>query len=167
MDKYTPEVLAKAKRMFELQKALQLHKILDSTDHKLSFKSYNEPLLGMYNVAKIPAGIQKQLAKKIYPITKAFFKKKCPLFTAMQFKKGEYCMQLPVQGRYHILINLTKRWQEGTGGEILYQDKNGEVIEVPDAYNSLTIIDAKQLRGFVTYLNHHAKYKKTIYIAAL
>jgi hypothetical protein len=167
MDKYNPEVLAKAKQMFEKQKALQLHKILENTDHKLIYRSFNEPLLGIYSMAKLSKDIEKDIAKKITPITKAFFKKSSPTFTAFQFQKGNYCMELPLKGRYYLILNLTQISQRDIGGELLFQDKRGEVIEVPNTYNSLAIIDAKGLRGFVTYLNHYAKYKKTLYLAAL
>lgn len=166
MVNYTPEILAQAKKMFESQKAIQLHKILADTKFKITYKKYSEPLEGVYEEGNITS--QKEIAKSLDPIMKTFFGKKTPTLKAIRISKGNYCMFLPLKKRYHVLIDITEQWDVHTGGMLFYQQQTGEAFSVPVSYNTLNIIDAKGLRGFITYANHYAgRNKRLILIGEL
>jgi hypothetical protein len=168
MARYTPEILKQAKQMFKIQKAIQMHKILPKKISGLKYKKLSVPLEGIYEVAKVPKNVQKEIAASIAPIIKTFFNKPVPEFTAYRLGKGEYCMSLPEKKRYHIILDITEKWDEETGGMLIYQKPSGEAIEIPASQNTLSIIDSKGLRAFVTYANHYTgKNKRVLFTTSL
>ena len=55
-----------------------------------------------------------------------------------------------------VYFDMTDDWLEGTGGETIVTDEEGELVRVSPSANTLVLIDCRKAYPFVRYVNHRA-----------
>ena len=98
------------------------------------------------------------------------FKKDIKFYEArlLLFKHKDYVLlndQINERNGIKLILDLTKGWNEESGGYTLFVKDNKEMLKIKPNNNTLTIIITdNKMKSFVKYINHKAQDKKRIFI---
>ncbi len=124
---------------------------------KTNLKKSKNPLTHSYSSSKtiLPTNLKEFLEK----LTQS----KSKTTTLYQLKHKDYTILNDdnlTKSNYNILIDLTKNWQPEWGGTVTYTDGEGNIIQIPTEYNSITILNTQNLQRYIKYINNLAQNNK-------